>query len=94
MSSVVESVYFSSAIMGIAVHELACAGYYLMAKVVNDKQQLQRPIFLISAFSFFMALMQVASQTAILHYKARGSTDPFEVQNAWFTNTIVALNTG
>jgi hypothetical protein len=90
MSSAVESIYVSSLIMGLAIHETACAGYFLIAKLLKDKSQVKKPLFILCIFTFFSILMYNACMIAILHYKARGSKDPLAVQTAWFTNIATA----
>ncbi len=94
MSDVVESVFFSAIILGVSIHEIANCGYYLLSKLVVDPAQVKNSIFLVSCFSLTMSFIQFVSQTAILHYKARGSTDPFEVQNQWFQGAILSINIG
>ncbi len=91
MSAAVEQVYFSSAILGLSIHEIACAGYFIMSKVITDQRQLKKAPFLLCMVTFVGVLSYTACTMAILHYKARGSTDPFVVQNNWFT-TIAIVN--
>jgi hypothetical protein len=84
MSAVVESIYISSFLVGIAAHEYATCFYFIFAKGLSDPKQLRKPVFLVCIATFASLVTAFATMTAILHWKSKGSKDPFSVQNEWF----------
>ena len=86
MAESVEFMFFAAACHGIAFHEIACGGYFILAKAIEDPKQVKKFLFLLCVLTFSFLTIQTSMLTAILHWIAAGSKAPFPVQDEWFKN--------